>query len=148
MIAFMNEELLEIREYTGEGFQPLVYFGTWRVAVLNYIEDLHPAKIDSLERHPETDEVFVLMRGLGILFLGEGEPQVENLVSQVMEKGKIYNVKPHTWHTIVLSRDASVLIVENGDTCEDKSEYILLKPEHSRFILTCAQNEHPGKWGN
>jgi ureidoglycolate hydrolase len=144
----MNEELLEIREYTGEGFQPLVYFGTWRVAVLNYIEDLHPAKIDSLERHPETDEVFVLMRGLGILFLGEGEPQVENLVSQVMEKGKIYNVKPHTWHTIVLSRDASVLIVENGDTCEDKSEYILLKPEHSRFILNSAQNEHPGKWGN
>lgn len=147
-MTFMGEELLEIREYTGEGFQPLVYFGTWRVAVLNYIEDLHPAKIDTLERHPETDEVFVLTRGLGILFLGEGETQVANLYPQVMEEGKIYNVKPYTWHTIVLSRDASVLIVENGDTSEDKSEYFSLKPEQRRFILSFAQSEQPGKWGN
>ncbi|MBE3118179.1 MAG: hypothetical protein IMZ50_05410 [Candidatus Atribacteria bacterium] len=145
---FLDEKLLEIRDYSGEGFQPLVYFGTWRVAVLNYIEDLHPAKIDTLERHPETDEVFVLTRGQGILFLGDGESQVANLYPQVMEVGKIYNVKPHTWHTIVLSRDASVLIVENGDTGEDNSEYVSLKPEHRRFILSIAQSEQPGKWGN
>lgn len=144
----MNEKLLEIRDYTGEGFQPLVYFGTWRVAVLNYLEDLHPAKIDTLERHLETDEVFVLTRGQGILFLVDGDPQDANLVPQVMEVGKIYNVKAHTWHTIVVSRDASVLIVENGDTCKDNSEYMSLKPEHHRFILSISQSEQPGKWGN
>ncbi len=52
-----------------------------------------------------------------------------------MEMGKIYNVKPSTWHTIVVSRDASVLIVENGDTGRDNSEYVSLKPEHRRLIL-------------
>jgi ureidoglycolate hydrolase len=147
-MSCMNNKLLDICEFTGEGFQPLVYFGTWRVAVLNYIEDLHPAKIDKLERHPETDEVFVLTRGQGILFLSDGEPQVANLYPQVMEVGKIYNVKPSTWHTIVLSRDASVLIVENGDTCEDNSEYVSLKKEHRRFILSIAQSEQTGEWGN
>ena len=43
-------KLLEIHDFTGEGFQPLVNFGSWRVVVLNYMEDLHPAKIDTLER--------------------------------------------------------------------------------------------------
>ncbi len=75
----LNKKMLEIHEYTGEGFQPLVYFGSWRVAVLNYIEELHPAKIDTLERHPETDEVFVLTHGQGILFLVDGESQDANL---------------------------------------------------------------------
>ena len=140
--------MLEIHDYTGEGFRPLVYFGSWRVAVLNYIEELHPAKIDMLERHPETDEVFVLTRGQGILFLVDGESQDAILVPQVMETGKIYNVKPHTWHTIVVSRDASVLIVENGDTGRDNSEYFSLKPEHRRLILNIAQSEQPGNWGN
>jgi ureidoglycolate hydrolase len=147
-MTFMGEELLEIREYTGEGFKPLISFGTWRVAVLNFIEDLHPMKIDTLERHPETDEVFVLTRGQGILFLGEGKSRVANLYPMVMEVGKIYNVKPHTWHTIVLSRDASVIIVENNDTDKNKSEYISLEPEQRHFILSVSQSEQPGKWGN
>lgn len=144
---YTDEKLLEIRGFTGEGFQPLVCFGTWRVAMLNYQEDLNPAKVDKLERHPETDEVFILIRGQGILFVGDGELQVANLYPQVMEVGKIFNVKPQTWHTIVLSRDASVVIVENDDTGEENSEFVSLKPEHRRFILTIAQREQPGKWG-
>ena len=143
----MGEELLEIREYSGEGFQPLVYFGTWWVAVLNFIEALHLAKIDTLERHPETVEIFVLTHGLAILFPGEGETQVTNLYPQVINESKIDNVKPHTLHTSMLSGDASVLIVENGDISEDKSEYVSLKPEQRRFILGIAQSEQPGKWG-
>jgi hypothetical protein len=45
----------------------------------------------------------------------------------------------------VLSRDASVLIVENGDTSEDKLDYVSLKPEQRRFILSIAQSEQPVK---
>ena len=38
-----------------------------------------------------------------------------------MEAGKIYNVRRNTWHTVLLSREASVLIVENRDTGEANS---------------------------
>ncbi len=31
-----NEKLLEEREYTGEGYSPVVDYGAWRVAILNY----------------------------------------------------------------------------------------------------------------
>jgi ureidoglycolate hydrolase len=142
----MDESLLEIRAYTGEGYQPLVDYGTWRVAILNYLDGIHPEKLDSVERHIETDEVFVLLKGQGVLFLGEGEPQVERLHSRVMEIGKIYNIKKNAWHTIVLSRDASVLIVENRDTDRHNSEYSPLQPAHRAFVLETARREQPAYW--
>ena len=46
-----------------------------------------------------------------------------------------------TWHTIVLSPDASVLLVENCNTGEANSEYSPLKAEHSRLILETARRE-------
>jgi hypothetical protein len=143
----MDESLLEIREYTGAGYQPLVDYGTWRVAILNYLDGIHPEKLDSAERHIETDEVFVLLKGQGVLFLGEGEAQVERLHPQVMEIGKIYNIKKDVWHTIVLSRDASVLIIENRDTGKHNSEYSPLQPAQRAFVIETARREQPTCWG-
>lgn len=142
----IDERILEVRHYTGEGFQPQIYFGTWRVAILNFIESMHPARIEQVERHIETDEVFVLTHGKGILFLGEGETNFEKMHTQVMEPGVIYNVKLLTWHTAVLSRDASVLIVENGNTGEDNTKYWSLNPEQRKFVLEISRKEQPGLW--
>jgi hypothetical protein len=137
----MDDKLLEIREYTGPGYQPLIDFAGWRVAILNYIDEIHPARIDSVERHTATDEVFVLLKGEGVLFVGTGETSLDSLVPQVMEAGKLYNVKQGAWHTIVLSPDASVLLVENRDTGKANSEFSPLRPEHSRLILETARRE-------
>ena len=57
----MKDALLDILEYQGEGYRPLIDFGTWRVAFLRYLDELYPPAIDSFERHLETDEVFVLV---------------------------------------------------------------------------------------
>ena len=137
----MDEKMLEIREYTGPGYQPVIDFSAWRVAILNYLDDIHPEKIDSLERHNETDEVFVLIKGQGILFLGEGELQVKNIFPQVLEPYKMYNVKRNVWHTVVLSRDGSVLIVENRNTSKDNSDYFPLNSEQKSLIVKVAQRE-------
>jgi ureidoglycolate hydrolase len=139
----MNESLLEIRQFTGEGYQPVIDFGSWRVAILNYLDEIHPEKIDFVERHNETDEVFVLLRGQAVLFLGEGEAQLERLHSVVMESGKIYNVKRGAWHTIVLSRDGSVLLVENRNTARENSSYLTLTPEYRRKVVEKARLEQP-----
>ena len=66
----MDESLLEIQDYDGAGFKPLIFFGSWRVAILRYLDDLQPDQIDSMERHTETDEVFVLLRGRGTFNFG------------------------------------------------------------------------------
>ena len=46
----IDKENLEIREYTGPGYKPVIDFGAWRVAILNYLDEIHPAKIESVER--------------------------------------------------------------------------------------------------
>ena len=57
------ETLLEIREYNGAGYQPLIDYDTWRVAILRFIDDLAPQDLTKMQRHNETDEVFVLLSG-------------------------------------------------------------------------------------
>lgn len=140
----IDEMLLEVRNYTGEGFQPLIINMTWRVAILNYMDALRPDHIEVMERHPETDEVFVLMRGRGILFLAAGEVAIDEILVQVMEPGTLYNVKPHCWHTTVLSRDASVLIMENANTGEHNTQFVQLEPSQRKFILETSRREQQG----
>jgi mannose-6-phosphate isomerase-like protein (cupin superfamily) len=142
----INKRLLEVNEFNGPGYKPLIDFGEWRVAILNYLEEIHPENISMFERHNQTDEVFVLMHGSGILFLGDGSQHVENIFSQELESGKLYNVKKSTWHSIVLSRDGSVLIVENQDTSRENSDYSPLLPQHRQTIIEISRQAQPGEW--
>lgn len=132
------ESLLEIREYKGEGYQPLVDYGEWRVAILRYIDELLPEHISRMQRHNETDEVFVLLEGRCILFFGEGTEQITRILAQDLEKLKLYNVKRSTWHTHTLSEDATVLIIENRDTTNHNSPEIELTPEQRKQLISLA----------
>lgn len=135
----MNESLLEIRSYEGPGYQPLIDFNDWRVAILRYLDELQPERIDSMERHLETDEVFVLLHGRGTLLLGGNGPTLDGVQPQPMEPGKLYNVKRNAWHGVLLTRDASVLLVENRNTCRENSEYAPLSDSHRGTILELAR---------
>jgi len=137
----MDTSVLEIHDYHGEGYQPLVDYGDWRVAMLRFLEKLQPEQIDSMERHKETDEVFVLLGGQGVLILGGNQPQIEDISLYVMEPGKVYNVKHQSWHSILLSRDASVSLVENKDVSPQNSEYVRLNEGQRRTILEHARIE-------
>jgi ureidoglycolate hydrolase len=119
----IDPSLIEISEYTGEGYRPLVDYGEWRVAILRYTDDLRPENIKMFERHNETDEVFVLLEGQCILFVTDDEGGVHAVD---MQPHKLYNMKKGVYHSHTLSEDASVLIVENRDTGEKNSERILL----------------------
>jgi hypothetical protein len=137
--ASMDESLLEIRDYDGEGFKPLIFFDSWRVAMLRYIDELQADRIVSMERHMETDEVFVLLRGNGTLILGGNGSKCEGALPQPMEIGRIYNVRRLAWHTVLLSPDASVLLMENHDTDEHNSEYDTLSAEQRADIVETAR---------
>jgi hypothetical protein len=88
-----------------------------------------------MQRHDETDEVFVLLRGSCILFVGAGDETVTGIFAENMQLHKIYNVKKSTWHTHTLSKDAMVLIVENRDTTFDNSPFIPLTVMQQEMII-------------
>lgn len=131
----IKESLLELRDYTGEEYSPVVDYEKWRVAILNYADSLLPENIKDMQRHDETDEVFVLMQGKCILFIGEGDKEVEKVYSIDMEPYKVYNVKKAVWHNHTLSKDGKVLIVENRNTDDDNSPYIDLTDEQQNQII-------------
>ncbi|MBS3750411.1 MAG: hypothetical protein KGY39_02775 [Anaerolineales bacterium] len=135
-----DKRYLEIKEYVGEGYRPCIDHGTWRVAILRYISDLEAINIDALERHNETDEVFVLLSGRCILYIGEGDGTLETIHAVDMVPEKIYNIKKGVYHSHTLSRDAVVLIVENRDTGPTNSDRISLINEQRREIITLTQS--------
>jgi len=139
----MDESLLEIRNYDGEGYQPLIDYGAWRVAILRWEQSMQPDKIDFMERHTQTDEVFVLLNGQATLILGGNSNRVDSIQPQKMEARKLYNVKKNVWHTVVMSKVATILIVEESNTGVDNSEYYNLTPESRKQIRDLTKTNIP-----
>ena len=131
----LSETLIEIREHTEADYKALIDFQTWRVALMNYTAELTPDKINRMQKHTETDEVFVLMNGKCILFIGEGEEEVTQVYAVDMELYKLYNVKCSVWHSHTFSEDARVLIVENCDTVESNSPFVELSVEQQKEVI-------------
>jgi hypothetical protein len=129
------DSLLQILTYDGTGYQPLVDYQSWRVALMNYTPDLVPEKISQMQKHNETDEVFVLLAGRCILFLGEGMEEVICVHAVDMQPFKLYNVRRGVWHSHTFSPDARVLIVENRDTTDVNSPFIALTAEQKTQII-------------
>ena len=144
----IDEKELQIKEFRGIGYLPLIDYCTWRVAYLRYIDELIPRNIKRVERHRETDEVFVLLEGQALLFMGTGDEQVEELTPMVMEPCKLFNVRKNAWHCCVLSHDATILLVENRDTGLVNTDYCALDDDLCQVIIDAAFREQPGEWEN
>jgi D-lyxose ketol-isomerase len=135
----MNQDIV-ITSYEGEGYRPMIDFDGWRVAILNYCEELEVGNLKTMQKHCETDEVFVLLEGNCTLFLGGAGENVEQVNAIRMEPGKQYNVKKGVWHTHTLTRKSMVLIVENRNTCDDNSPTTELNREQVERIQTLYCN--------
>lgn len=131
----MKPEYLEITEYTGDGYQPVVDYEAWRVAILRYCRELERENIISMQKHMESDEVFVLLSGSCTLFIGGQGDVIDEIEAVPLVPLKLFNVKKGTWHTHTLEPDTTVLIVENRDTCNENSPVLALTAEQKRKLL-------------
>lgn len=126
----MNElqNLIDVISFDGIGYQPLIHCRDFRVAMLNYHPELLIENISNFQQHSLTDEAFILLKGSCTLFISEDE-SLAQVHAVPLEPYKIYNVKQGTYHTHTLSEDASVLIVEADDTCDDNSPMVNVSEE-------------------
>ncbi len=105
---------MQIFDYNGNDFKAVMSFEGWKIGLLRYSDRFSDFKVK--ERHLKTDECFVLLEGEATLY--------ENDTPYKMEKSKVYNIEKGVWHHIVVSRDATVLVVENSNTSADNTERI------------------------
>lgn len=134
----MNKDFIEVSKYVEEGYKPVVDYKTWRVAVLNYIDELLPSKIKTMQKHEETEEIFVLLSGKCILFSGGNADEIGEVDAVNLEPLKMYNVKSSVWHTHTLSEGCSVLIVENVDTGDHNSPTAAMNYEQIKKMKELA----------
>jgi hypothetical protein len=119
---------LQIKDWEQEGYAPLIFSGDWQVAVLNWEPGAETEAVYRVERHIQTDEVFVLWHGSAALVIADGD----GLTVVDAVPGKIYNVLQGAWHTVIGTRDSSWIIVENKDTHLGDTEYRPLSQEELR----------------
>jgi mannose-6-phosphate isomerase-like protein (cupin superfamily) len=105
--------------WRGDGFHPFVSHRNWLVALMNWEPRFDSAHVGQIERHNQTDEVFVLTHGRGLLYVDN------DLTIQAIDMlpGLIYNVTRGTWHSVIGTRESSWLIVESNDTNEQNTDY-------------------------
>ena len=125
----MKNEFIDITSYDEEGYKPLIDFGAWRVAELRYCEELEIQNLKSMQKHNETDEVFVLLSGSCTLFTGGKGNTIHEMDGVAMKPMELYNVKRGVWHTHTLDKEGTVLIVENQDTSDNNSPTVMLNEE-------------------
>jgi mannose-6-phosphate isomerase-like protein (cupin superfamily) len=110
---------VEVLDWKGQGFRPLVKFEGWIVALMNWEQRFDLSGVGDVERHTETDEVFVLTHGNSVLFVVIGD----DLQAYDMEPGKIYNVTKGTWHSVIGTKETTWLIVESTNTSSKNTNH-------------------------
>lgn len=130
----MSKKEIEITEFQQAGYKPLVDYEAWRVAVLKFCDDLRLENIKNMQKHMETDEVFILLKGSCTLFLGGSGERPEHIKRIDMAAGKVYNIKKGVWHNHIMNQFGEVVIVENSNTSDENSPVIELTQEQIREL--------------
>lgn len=132
----------EIHAFNEIGYHKLFSYNTWRVAILNYIEELDIENIQYVEAHSLTDEAFVLLSGSCQLFFAEvDQHKVTHFEVVSLEPHQVYRIPKGIYHTHTLSQDAKLLIIEEENTSEDNSPRVYLDAS-GKALLKKAYKEH------
>jgi hypothetical protein len=116
------QQLVEIGEYFGIGFQPVLIFDGWRVAMKRAGAGTSAAKFHAVDRHNETNEVFVLTTGQAEMLLMEGGNVPTEFHLFPMELNVAYSVQQSAWHHVFMSDDAHIIVFERANTARENSD--------------------------
>ncbi len=104
-------------------------FHGWKVAILRYFEVVAPEKFYRVERHWNTNEVFILTAGQADLIVLDGEEKPGKPYVLPMELNVAYNIQQSIWHHVVMSPDAHIFLFERSETSLETTDYAELPPE-------------------
>jgi ureidoglycolate hydrolase len=123
-----GSSLVEVGASFAQAYAPVLDFDGWRVAMLRHFAVVSPATFHRVERHNNTNEVFILTAGSADLILCEGNARPEAPRVIVMTRNVAYNVRKSVWHHVVLSPEAHIVLFERSDTGPETTDYVDLAP--------------------
>ncbi len=126
--------LLETGESFEQKYQPVLDFEGWRIAMLRFSLEHDKNHLEKVERHNETNEVFILTEGEADMIICEnGNTPGETYVFP-MRKNVAYNIQKAVWHNVAMSPNAHIILVEKTDTTVENSDYFFFSNEEFGMI--------------
>ncbi len=119
---------MKIQEFAfeGEGLTRVFENEKWMVGVKNWKPANDITGIDCLERHNETDELFVLLAGrCTLLYANEVDGKLE-IGAVEMQPMKVYNIPATLWHNTVTQKGTKMILVEDSSTGMANSDVLPL----------------------
>lgn len=121
--------LVQIGASFEQRYQPVLDFAGWRVAMLRHCDHVEAGEFYRVERHRETNEVFILTMGRADLIMFDGAETPTTSYVFPMELNVAYNIGQSVWHHVVMTPDAHVILFERTDTALENSDYAELSPD-------------------
>lgn len=113
-------------EYEGEGLQRGYENAEWTVGIKNYKQANDINFINNLEKHNNTDELFVLIRGNCSIVTANNNDDELLYEIEPMKKNTIYTIPKGLWHNTITDKETKLILIENSDTSMDNSEILNL----------------------
>ena len=133
-------DLVQVGASFAQTYAPVLEFEGWRVAMLRYNEAVAPTNFTRVERHRNTNEVFILTAGAAdLIILDHGDEDSDQdapvrYFVEHMRPSVAYNVGQSVWHHVVMTQDAHIVLIEKADTALETSNYWDLPSELAREI--------------
>ena len=121
---------MEILKYAfeGEGLTRVFENEKWMVGIKNWKPMNDIANINNLERHNETDELFILLNGQCTLLFANETADGLDIQAVEMEPMKVYNIPRTLWHNTVTRKDTKLALIEDSSTGSANSDVVALTP--------------------
>ncbi len=126
-------------EFEGEGLTRVFENEKWMVGIKNWKPANDVAGIDCIERHNETDELFVLLAGKCVLIYANEENGSLVFGAVDMQPNKVYNIPRSLWHNTVTTKDTKLILVEDSSTGMSNSDVLALTPEQIAAVVGLAK---------
>jgi mannose-6-phosphate isomerase-like protein (cupin superfamily) len=127
---------IESYAFPGEGMQRVYENEKWTVGIKNWKPANDIAGIDMLERHNQTDELFVLIAGACTLVSAEETADGIQFHKVVMEANKVYRIPATLWHNTIMKQDTKMILIEDSATSMDNSDIYKLSAAETAAL--CA----------
>ena len=109
--------------YEGEGLTRVFENEKWMVGIKNWKPANDIANLDNVERHNETDELFILLAGhCTLLFANENAKGGLDFSYVEMEPLKVYNIPRTLWHNTITQHDTKLALIEDSATGSANSD--------------------------
>lgn len=126
-------------EFGEEGLKRVYENDKWMVGIKNWKPANDVANIDCLERHNETDELFVLLAGSCTLLSAVEENGKLAIKTTAMEPMKVYNIPRSLWHNTVTMKSTKLILVEDVSTGAKNSDVLPLSAEQIAEVKRIAR---------